>query len=74
MSVINTNISALRAQSASTQANNMLGDAMERLSTGRRINSASDDDDNHHDDDDGYGEDDDEPYQGELLVQSLTLS
>ena len=43
MSVINTNISALRAQSASTQANNMLGDAMERLSTGRRINSASDD-------------------------------
>ncbi|MGB3471828.1 MAG: flagellin [Erythrobacter sp.] len=43
MSVINTNISALRAQGASTQANKMLGDAMERLSTGRRINSASDD-------------------------------
>ena len=43
MSVINTNISALRAQSATSQANNMLGDAMERLSTGRRINSASDD-------------------------------
>jgi len=43
MSVINTNISALRAQNASTQANQMLGDAMERLSTGRRINSASDD-------------------------------
>ncbi|MEO0464056.1 MAG: flagellin [Pseudomonadota bacterium] len=43
MSVINTNISALRAQNASTKAGNMLGDAMERLSTGRRINSASDD-------------------------------
>ncbi|MEE4289870.1 MAG: flagellin [Erythrobacter sp.] len=43
MSVINTNISALRAQGATTKANNMLGDAMERLSTGRRINSASDD-------------------------------
>ena len=43
MSVINTNISALRAQSASAQANNMLGDAMERLSTGKRINSAADD-------------------------------
>jgi flagellin len=43
MSVINTNISALRAQNAGTRANAMLGDAMERLSTGRRINSASDD-------------------------------
>jgi len=43
MSVINTNVSALRAQNASAQAGNMLGDAMERLSTGRRINSASDD-------------------------------
>lgn len=43
MSVINTNISALRAQGASTQATNMLGDAMERLSTGKRINSAADD-------------------------------
>ncbi len=43
MSVINTNISALRAQNASAQANNMLGDAFERLSTGRRINSAADD-------------------------------
>ena len=43
MSVINTNISALRAQNASTNASKMLGDAMERLSTGRRINSASDD-------------------------------
>lgn len=43
MTVINTNVSALRAQSASIGANQMLGDSMERLSTGRRINSASDD-------------------------------
>lgn len=43
MSVINTNISALRAQNASMRANEMLGNAMERLSTGRRINGASDD-------------------------------
>ncbi len=43
MSVINTNTSALRAQNASMKANEMLGNAMERLSTGSRINSASDD-------------------------------
>lgn len=43
MSVINTNISALRATNASVLANNMLGTAMERLSTGKRINSARDD-------------------------------
>ena len=43
MSVINTNISALRAQSAGTQANDKLQSAFERLSTGRRINSAADD-------------------------------
>jgi flagellin len=43
MSVINTNISALRAQNASMRANDMLSTAMERLSTGRRINSSSDD-------------------------------
>ncbi|KWV91679.1 flagellin [Erythrobacter sp. YT30] len=43
MSVINTNISALRAQNASMYANKQLGDAMERLSTGSRINSAADD-------------------------------
>ncbi|MEO1489345.1 MAG: flagellin [Pseudomonadota bacterium] len=43
MSVINTNVSALRAQSASMQANKMLGDATERLATGNRINSAADD-------------------------------
>jgi len=43
MSVINTNISALRATNAGVQANNQLGTAMERLSTGSRINSAADD-------------------------------
>src|SRR5579864_2628118 len=43
MAVINTNISALRAANASTAAGQMLGTAMERLSTGKRINSASDD-------------------------------
>lgn len=43
MSVINTNISALKAQNASMRANEMLGTAMERLSTGKRINGAADD-------------------------------
>ncbi|MEM1196369.1 MAG: flagellin [Pseudomonadota bacterium] len=43
MSVINTNISALRAQSAGSQAQNKLDSAFERLSTGLRINSAADD-------------------------------
>ena len=43
MSVINTNISAIRASNASNSANKMLGTAMERLSTGKRINSAKDD-------------------------------
>jgi len=43
MAVINTNISALRASNASVAANKMLGTAMERLSTGKRINSAKDD-------------------------------
>ncbi|CDO38176.1 MULTISPECIES: flagellin [Novosphingobium] len=43
MSVINTNISAIRATNASNSANKMLGTAMERLSTGKRINSAKDD-------------------------------
>ncbi|HEX7751766.1 MAG TPA: flagellin [Novosphingobium sp.] len=43
MSVINTNISAMKAQNASTQASKALGTAMERLSTGKRINSAKDD-------------------------------
>jgi len=43
MTVINTNISALRAANASNSASKMLGSAMERLSTGKRINSAKDD-------------------------------
>jgi flagellin len=43
MTVINTNSSALRAQNASRTANDMLSTAMERLSTGSRINSAKDD-------------------------------
>jgi flagellin len=43
MNVIGTNISALRATNASVSAGKMLGTAMERLSTGSRINSASDD-------------------------------
>ncbi len=43
MAVINTNISAIRASNASNSANKMLGMAMERLSTGKRINSAKDD-------------------------------
>jgi len=43
MSVINTNIGALKAANASAGADKALGTAMERLSTGRRINSAKDD-------------------------------
>ena len=43
MSVINTNIGAIRASNASNAANKMLSTAMERLSTGKRINSAKDD-------------------------------
>ncbi|WP_112381682.1 flagellin [Sphingomonas carotinifaciens] len=43
MTVIASNISALRATSASTSASNMLGTSMQRLSTGKRINSAKDD-------------------------------
>ncbi len=43
MSVINTNIGALKAANASASANKALGTAMERLSTGKRINSAKDD-------------------------------
>lgn len=43
MTVINTNVSALRAQNASRMANNSLGQAMERLSSGKRINAAKDD-------------------------------
>lgn len=43
MTAINTNISALRAQGASRMAAQSLSTAMERLSTGKRINSAKDD-------------------------------
>lgn len=43
MSVINTNISAMKAANASNDANKLLGTAMERLSSGKRINSAKDD-------------------------------
>jgi len=43
MSVINTNIKAIVAQESSRQVNLKLSTAMERLSTGLRINSAKDD-------------------------------
>ncbi|MBO9622026.1 MAG: flagellin FliC [Sphingomonas sp.] len=43
MTVIGTNTAALRAGNASNIANKQLGTAMERLSTGKRINSAKDD-------------------------------
>src|ERR1041384_5067013 len=43
MTVINTNPAALRAQNGSRVANQALQTAMERLSTGKRINSAKDD-------------------------------
>ena len=43
MTVIASNISALRATAASTSASNALSTSMERLSTGNRINSAKDD-------------------------------
>ena len=43
MTVINTNISAIRAANSSNAASKMLGMAMERLSSGKRINSSKDD-------------------------------
>ncbi|RVU07826.1 flagellin FliC [Novosphingobium umbonatum] len=43
MAVINTNVSALKAAAASNTAASMTSQAMTRLSTGKRINSASDD-------------------------------
>ena len=43
MTVIGTNSSALRAANSSTMASKALSTAMERLSTGKRINSAKDD-------------------------------
>ncbi|MCH4150394.1 MAG: flagellin FliC [Sphingobium sp.] len=43
MTVIGTNIAAMRAQAASNTATNQLQSSMERLSSGKRINSAKDD-------------------------------
>jgi flagellin len=43
MTVIGTNIASLRAANASKMASTSLQSAMERLSTGKRINSAKDD-------------------------------
>jgi flagellin len=43
VTVINTNISSLRAQNANRMAQNEMSTAMERLSSGLRINSAKDD-------------------------------
>jgi flagellin len=43
MGVINTNVSSLRSQNASRLADKQLSTAMERLSSGKRINSAKDD-------------------------------
>lgn len=43
MTVIGTNVASLRAANASTSANLALSTAMERLSTGSRINSGKDD-------------------------------
>jgi len=41
--IVNTNVSSLTAQRSLAQSSNMLDSAMERLSTGSKINSASDD-------------------------------
>ena len=43
MTVINTNIASLRAQNSNRMAEKMQTTAMERLSSGKRINSAKDD-------------------------------
>jgi flagellin len=43
MTVINTNVKSLAAQSAITLNNRSMSTAMEQLSTGKRINSAKDD-------------------------------
>ncbi len=43
MSVINTNVKALTAQASLSNVNKSMATAMERLSTGSRINSAKDD-------------------------------
>lgn len=41
--IINTNVSSLRAQEASTNTNNAISSSLEKLSTGLKINKASDD-------------------------------
>lgn len=41
--VINTNVSSLRAQEANTNTNNAISNSLEKLSTGLKINKASDD-------------------------------
>ena len=43
MSVINTNVKALTAQQSLKENNRVMSTAMERLSSGKRINSAKDD-------------------------------
>ena len=43
MTVIGTNVAAMRAQNASQSASLQLQTSMERLSSGKRINSAKDD-------------------------------
>jgi flagellin len=43
MTVINTNVGALMARTYATKANDKMQTAMERLSSGLRINSAADD-------------------------------
>ena len=43
MTVVNTNVGALTAQAAMVKNNRELESAVERLSTGLRINSAADD-------------------------------
>ena len=43
MTVIGTNVAALRAANASTSAQMSLSKSIDRLSTGKRINSAADD-------------------------------
>ena len=43
MTVIGVNMSAMRASNATVRAGEMLQDSMERLSTGKRINTAKDD-------------------------------
>ena len=43
MTVVNTNVGALTAQAAMVKNNRELETAVERLSTGLRINSAADD-------------------------------